>query len=135
MITIDGYSKDPNIVPEGIVVTHGREMIKEKGGLYTFLHWFETIMSDDGDVWYHSCKNSPIHDIIYVYFIVENRLKYKGFYGGHSSKPTKAFTTPGAKQRTDFIRPHIIVGGPIEKCPYERELRGFQGFRYSEKLF
>lgn len=41
MITANGYSKDLSIIPEGIVVTFGKVMIAEQGGLLRFIKNFE----------------------------------------------------------------------------------------------
>lgn len=40
MITAQGYSKDPNIVPEGVAITFGKEMMEDQGGAKTFLTAF-----------------------------------------------------------------------------------------------
>jgi hypothetical protein len=46
MITKSGYSKDTSLMPEGIVVTIGQQMINEQGGLRMFLKAFKRTMSD-----------------------------------------------------------------------------------------
>lgn len=138
MITIDGYSKDPNIIPEGIVVTWGKDMIDLKGGLKIFLSYFNEVMKDEHTTWLQKCKNAPKHDILYVYIIVANRLYARGYYGGYQ-KGKAAINVPGAARsfsRREVIDwPRIVLAGPIEKCPVKRQLKGFQGFRYCTKLF
>lgn len=59
MITADGYSKDPGIMPEGIAVTFGKDMMKDQGGAKQFLSYFNGIMSDADSWWMHKMKNKP----------------------------------------------------------------------------
>lgn len=138
MITEKGFSKDYSILPEGIVITWGKEMIDLKGGLKKFLTYFNEVMLDEENTWLQKCKNAPRHDILYVYIIVAHRLYARGFYGGHEKGLAK-INVPGAGKsfsRSENIAwPRIIIAGPIEKCPFKRELKGFQGFRYCTKLF
>lgn len=134
MITADGYSKDPTIMPEGIVVTFGQDMIKRHGSYRQFIRYFEDhMMADEDNMWLHKCKNKPQQDIIYVYVIVCNRLKYKLTYGGHYTDPIEGGRADGT--RDIFAWPRITLAGPLEKCPFKRILKGFQGFRYCTKLF
>lgn len=141
MITAEGYSKDPSIVPEGIVITWGKDMIEEKGGLKAFLTYFHQAMEDSedehGSYWMNKCKNAPQQDIIYVYIIVANRLAYRCYYGVHQTGLTEAHGN-GSKSwsRYEMISwPRILMAGPVERCPFKRTLKGFQGFRYCTKLF
>jgi hypothetical protein len=134
MITIDGYSKDPNIIPEGIAVTFGREMLEEQGGVKRFLQHFEEWISQGENYWWlHKCKNKPQADISYVYVIVLNRLYCRCYYGGHESRTTIGKTADGKLKNIDW--PRIVLAGPIEKPKFKRTMRGFQGFRYTTKLF
>lgn len=135
MITIDGYSKDTSIMPEGIVVTLGSDMIAEQGGLRTFLKGFLADMADENTVWMHKLRNAPKFDIPHVYVIVHGRLYGRCFYGGYRKAGGNydAYTTDGRVKRIDWA--HILLAGPFERCPFKRQLKGFQGFRYSTKLF
>ena len=137
MITKDGYSKDPTIRPEGIVVTWGKDLIEEKGGLLAFIRFFEKEMADPDCFWLQKCKNAPKGDVLYVYVIVAGRVAYRCFYGGHQTGPTNVFNGNGAtwSKKSVVSWPRIILAGPIEKAPRKIYLRGFQGFRYCTKLF
>ncbi len=138
MITPEGYSKDKTIMPEGIVITWGKDMIDLKGGLKNFLYYFKEVMQDEDTTWLQKCKNAPKNDIIYVYIIVANRLYARGFFGGYQTGETVINTpsTPKSfsrREKVDWSR--IVIAGPIKYCPFKRTLRGFQNFRYSTKLF
>jgi hypothetical protein len=131
MITIDGYSKDPSLPPEGLAITFGKEMLQDHGGLRTFLKAFKRCLDAD-DYWIHFCKNRPKGDVVYVYIITCNRLAYRCQFGGY-----EYFDGNGYKANGDItsMRPGIILVGPLLPCPFKRRLKGFQGFRYTTKLF
>ncbi len=133
MITESGYSKDPNIIPEAIVVTFGQEMMLEQGGALKFLRYFEDCMSQENVHWHHKCKNTPKHDFDYVYIIALNRLYCRCYFGGYQSEAVVAYTADDKEKVIGWHR--IILAGPICKPPYKRVLKGFQGFRYATKLF
>lgn len=135
MITPEGYSKDPGLIPEAIVITLGQEMIAEKGGLLSFIRWFENGFGGDG-WWYHKCKNKPAHDILWVYVIVCNRLRYRFNYAGYNKMAqAMGYKHPDDQEPTMIEWPHIILTGPMVKCPFKRKISGFRQFRYATKLF
>lgn len=124
MITQYGYSKDPNIVPEGIVITFGAKLIEAKGGLLPLLREFMAAMEDPEEShWMHWVQRGPAlkyeNGLQYVYIIISGRVSYKAYYGGFGTDP----------------RNHIKVCGPLERAPRGLEFSGFQNFRYSTKLF
>ncbi len=135
MITRTGYSKDPSIMPEGIAITWSRDLILEKGGLLTFIRYFEKIMSSEEGIWLQKCKNAPLHDILYVYIIISGQVRYRLYYAGHQAGPTTIFE-PGKSWAGKLVSwPRIILGGPFVKAPEKIYKKGFQGFRYTTKLF
>jgi len=133
MITEKGYSKDPSIMPEAIAVTFGREMMNEQGGPKQFLEYFNEIMADPDSHWMHKMKNKPTHEFDIVYIIVLNRLYGKCYFGGFENRSTKGYTADGRVKDIDWSR--MILAGPLERCPFKRTIKGFQGFRYTTKLF
>lgn len=137
MITPDGYSKDPNIVPQGIALTLGKKMIEEKGGpglpgLLKFLRWFEGCVNHGS--FFMKLGNKPTHDIDHIYLVVANRLYGRCFFGGYKNN-FKGFLNPDSFECVDTGWSGIYLGGPIEKPSFKRELKGFRGFRYTTKLF
>lgn len=137
MITVNGYSKDPSIMPEGIAVTWGKDLIQEKGGLLAFIRYFEKTMNTENDHWLQKCKNAPKHDIIYVYIIVCNQVRYRLYYGGHRTCTATIHNGDGHSwsSREVISWPHIVLAGPFVKAPFKIHRSGFQGFRYTTKLF
>lgn len=139
MITANGYSKDLGIMPEGIVITFGQEMMHEQGGIKNFLQNFiETMYGhESGDYWMHKSKNLPTMEIDHIYISVCNRLYGRVYCGGyhrydHANLKT-GYTADGREHEIKWN--YIILAGPIERCPFKRKLPGFQGFRYCTKLF
>lgn len=138
MITQAGYSKDPSVMPEGIVVTFGAEMIKAQGGLKTFLKAFQETMvqHEEGSYWMHTCSNLPTFEADHIYIVVANRLYGRAYCGGYHRNADGDIVARGATGRQVLMeKPFVILSGPFEKCPHKRVLRGFQGFRYCTKLF
>lgn len=137
MITANGYSKDPSIFPEGVAITFGKEMMAEQGGmkqfLKSFLMWMEGY--EEGDYWMHKCSNLPTIDVDHIYIIVAGRLWGRVYCGGYkkNQQPTIGYGADNRQKIIDWN--YIVLAGPFERCPFKRELKGFQGFRYTTKLF
>lgn len=120
-------------MPDGIAVTFGEVMIEEQGGLKTFLTGFKQALQEEDGYWMHKCKNRPQQDIIFVYIIIKNRLAYRCYYGGYNVEHTDGVSADGKDKVIDW--PRINLAGPLERCPYKRTLKGFQGFRYCSELW
>lgn len=119
--------------PIAIVVTWGKGLIQEKGGLLAFLRYFEKEMVAEDSIWLQKSKNKPLQDIDHVYIIVCNQVRYKLFYGGYESGgATDAYNGDGISwcSRTVITWPRLILAGPFVKAPGKIHMKGFQGFRY-----
>lgn len=135
MITQKGYSKDSTIMPEGIVVTFGKEMMEEQGGAKRFLSNFLEQMDYDGAYWMHKCSNLPKVDVDHIYISVLGRLWGRVYCGGYKKDPKGVIGFTADEQPKTIDWNFIILAGPFERAPLRRELKGFQGFRYCTKLF
>ena len=135
MITENGYSKDPSVMPEGIAITFGKEMMQEQGGAKKFLSNFLEQMSFDGAYWMHKCSNLPTRDIDHIYIIALNRLWGRVYNGGFRRNPTNVIGFTADDRPIDVNWNFITLAGPFERCPHKRILKGFQGFRYTSRLF
>lgn len=139
MITRTGYSKDPSIMPVGIVITWSMEMINLKGGLLQFVRYFEKEMGeqDSETLWLQKCKNKPKYNIIYVYIIVAGHLRYRLNYIDHESGEVEINNGDGISfSRSETVSwPRLVMAGPFKKNPVKTKMRGFQGFRYCSFLF
>lgn len=132
MITASGYSKDPNIRPEGIVITFGKEMIENNGGQKEVMKYFLQTMADENAYWMHKMLIWPKIEVADVYIITLNRLWGKVKFGWFEKGATFKYS-PTDKGIIEW--PRMVIVGPFERCPFKRTLRGFQGFRYCTKLF
>jgi hypothetical protein len=124
--------KNVQQLPIAIVVTWGKDMIKEKGGLLAFVRYFELYMKEEGSIWMQKSKGRPTQDILHVYVIVCNQVRYRLFYGGYETGEAEAFNGDGRSwsSRAVIRWPRILMAGPYEKAPRKIFMRGFQGFRY-----
>lgn len=73
MITIEGYSKDKTIRPDGIVITFGAGLLKVKGGMKKYLSSFLTMM-EKGHVYGYLLRVGPRIEVDHIYFVVGSRL-------------------------------------------------------------
>lgn len=125
--------------PVGIVVTWGKDLIREKGGLLSFLRYFEQVMSNENDLWLHKCRNRPAQEIDHVYIIVCNQVRYKLYFGGYEAGGTRdAYNGDGISwcSHSVITWPRLVLAGPFVKAPRKIHMKGFQGFRYVyEQLF
>lgn len=134
MITASGYTKEPGIQPEGVAVTFSKKMIEEQGGLKNFIQFFEEYMNGDPEwYWMHKCKNKPQHDVAYVYIIVAGRIYWRCQFGGYDTEHKYGGTADGRDILITW--PRIILAQPLIKAPVKLKFPGFQGFRYTTKLF
>lgn len=133
MITATGYSKNPNIQPDGIVITFGREMMKDNGGAKLFLRAFQETMANEEGLWMHKMSNRPTYDFVDVYIICMNRLYGRVKAIGFETGERECHRANDTCDIIDWQR--LLLVGPFEPCPFKRELRGFQGFRKCTKLF
>jgi hypothetical protein len=124
--------------PIGIMVTWGKDMIQEKGGLLAFIRYFEQGMESEDFMWLQKCKNKPAHDIQYVYIVVCNQVRYRLYYGGYQTGVTTIYNGDGRSwsSREMISWPRLVFAGPVVKAPHKIRQKGFQGFRYiTEPLF
>jgi len=132
MITAEGYSKDPGIIPEGIVITFGKEMVLRNGGYKEFIKYFMNCINNEDSYWMHKMTNKPTIDFADVYIIIMNRLWGRVNFGWYENHKTFAYSV---NDKREIAWPRMVITGPFEKAPFKRELKGFQGFRYCTKLF
>src|SRR5438046_2071195 len=111
MITVNGYNKDPNIIPEAIALTFGQTMIKEQGGLRIFIEAFQDTMTrhEEGEYWMHTCSNLPKIEVDIIYIIVVNRLWGRVYNGGYQRNHDKDVIGYGATGEQKLMdKPFII---------------------------
>lgn len=132
MITATGFSNEHKSTAEGVVITFGREMFEVNGGAKAVLKNFLETMADPENAWMHKMLRWPTVEVLDVYIICMNRLWGRVKFGWYEKEAVYKYSPadPGVIEW-----PRMCIVGPFERCPFKRELIGFQGFRYSKKLF
>ena len=121
------------IPPEGIIVTLPKRFFEEQDHA-TYLKELEKVNNDE-HVWYRVMKNLPKQDFLYVYTIIANKVHHRTMFAGLARNKTMKFPRPNGGIRTFENANAVIMAGPVVMAPYEIPMKGFQGFRYTEKIF
>lgn len=132
MITPNGYSKDPTIIPEGIVITWKRDMFPGNS-FNAVMRLFEQEMNSPEGAWVQKAMKAPKHDVQFVYIIIDGAIAYRCNYAGWSNNALELTRTNGIVYNVPW--PRILITGPIVKPGSSFPLKGFQGFRYCTQLF
>lgn len=124
-----------NEPPEGIIVTISKSMY----GIHGYRHWLSNFLSamsrhEEGVTYWLRQGNVPKHDssLLYVYLCIGSKIRYRGYYAGSRGAASMQF-----ENRSDILdgKAWVLISGPIERAPFKIEKSGFQGFRYTSKLF
>ena len=127
MRTLVDCPRRPNIgaiveEPDGIIITVAASTLLHHGngnarrGYKVWLSNFMTRLSDANGVAYRNGR--PKRDVLYVYIVVGNKIRLRVNFAG-----------------VDSALGRIIMCGPIVRPVQPVPLKGFQGFRYTHKLF
>lgn len=141
MITVDGYSKDPNIVPEGIAITWSQQMLAEGFGTEKdFRKHFEALNKRDDSTWIQKISSQPKHEVLYCYIIIAGLVAYRCNISHYEMDGSSVeIRKPGAPKtfsRRQVVKwKRVVLTAPVVKAPFEIKKPGFQGFRYTTKLF
>lgn len=117
---------------EGIAITISAGMLKEKG-YRNWLRNFHGCMCNEGCVYYMRLGAKPRHDnkLLYVYLVIGNKVRYRAYYAGAQDASEVTFDDG----KTMYARAWIRMAGPVEKPAVPMEMKGFRGFRYTQRLF
>lgn len=125
--------------PEGIIITVGAKMYGEHGyrrWLRNFLEAMEiSSTNDDWFYWFRQGaqpKEAFQDTLQYVYLCIGGKIRYRVFYAGSRGPGSMQFANHSTLM---FGKAWILVAGPVERAPFKIEMKGFQGFRYTHKLF
>jgi len=119
---------------EGIIITISQAMLKEKGYRNWLRNYLDAMKRNaEGEDCYYWMRQGaqPKRDINYVYLCVGGLVRYRSFFAGSYPAGTVEFTDG----REMFANAWILLGGPVERAPHRIPMKGFRGFRYTEKLF
>lgn len=123
--------------PEGIIITVGQKMYGHLG----YRNWLRNFLgamkeSETNDDWFYWFRqgNQPKADreLQYVYLCIGGKIRYRVFFAGSRGPCLMKFVQ---HSREMFGKAWILVAGPVERAPYPITMKGFQGFRYTHKIF
>jgi hypothetical protein len=118
--------------PDGIIITISQGMLKErKGGYRGWLKEFMQAMDNENWTYWMRQGAKPKHPILYVYLCIGGKVRFRSTFVSTEGPCEMAFES-GKKM---FAKAWIIMCGPVVKAPSDFPMKGFRGFRYTEKLF
>lgn len=137
MITATGYSKDPSIIPDGIMLTLPIAFFEDRNWDYDgFTKMFQKFMAADDSIWNFRLTNLPKHDIAWVYLVFDKKVQFRVNFVQYERNVSKCFKDGPNKKVRDFPNANwVILCGPAVRPPHEWPQKGFQGFRYTTQLF
>jgi hypothetical protein len=137
MITATGYSKDPSIIPEGIMLTLPVQFFEDRGmTVNEFKALFEKTMAQEDEYWNFRLTNLPKYDVAYVYLVFDKYVQYRGNFMCYERNVAKGFIDSHDEKVREFPPSNwVLFTGPIIKPPQPWPQKGFQGFRYTTKIF
>ncbi len=124
-------------MPEGIMLTLPVAFFEDRKMNYDqFKKLFERYMVKDDAIWNFRLTNLPLHDIAFVYLVFDKKVQYRCNFVQYERNTAKAFyDSPDGVVREFQPCNWVLFTGPPVKPPHEWLQKGFQGFRYTTKLF
>lgn len=116
--------------PDGIIITISQGMIKEKGYKNWLANFLYAMSQDDITYWMRQGAK-PTKDILYVYLCIGGRVRFRANYVMAEGPCWKHFNE-GIDM---YAKAWIVMAGPLERPSSPIPMKGFRGFRYTEKLF
>jgi hypothetical protein len=123
--------------PDGIILTLPVAFFKDRQTTTeAFKPLFERQMQSEYSIWNFRLTNLPTQDVQYVYIVFDGHVQYRAnlvMYERHKSK--RFVDAPDGRPR-DFPNANwVLFTGPLVKPTEPIRMKGFQGFRYSRKIF
>lgn len=116
--------------PEGIVITISQRMLQEKGYRNWLRNFLNAMSQEDWTYWMRQ-GGRPKHDILYVYLCIGGKIRYRANFVSSEGPGEKTFSDGTSL----YGKAWIILAGPVVKPNHPVPMKGFQGFRYTHKLF
>lgn len=129
--------KDLSEPPEALILTMPKAFFDDREMSFDeFRKEFEDELNSEDGYWNFLKMTLPIHDVQYVYIVFDSKIQYRVTFVCYERNKTKAFAdSTDGKVRHFPNKNWIIIGGPCVKAPYDIPMKGFQGHRYTKKLF
>lgn len=108
-------------------------MLTEGGStLLGFMRAFEAL-NDSDQCWFQKMRNKPKHEVLYCYIVVGGRILYRANVSHWEGGPAEIMKPNQLVSVVTWNR--LVLTAPIVKAPHKILMKGFQGFRYTDKLF
>lgn len=123
-----------SVQPDGIIITVGAKMYGEKGYRNWLRNFFDAMKRYDEDYFYWFRQGTvPKNEsgLQYVYLCIGGKIRYRVYFAKAHASGQMTFDDG----RSLYGKAWIGVAGPVVRTPHVIKMKGFQGFRYTEKLF
>lgn len=121
---------------DAIVLTLGQDFMDKwyPGGRKALFEAIERC--DDGEYqWMQFCGSGlPKVKCEFCYLVFDGKVKYRLTVEDYIANRTGEFDDGGIT-RTFSNRNMVVMTGPVLKTPFDIDMKGFQGFRYTEFIF
>jgi hypothetical protein len=117
--------------PDGIIITIGAKMIEERGYRNWLSDFLLAMRQEDWTYWMKLGSRPKREDFMYVYLCIGGKIRFRANFVMSYGSGMKEF----ADGREMFGRAWVVLSGPVVKPDAPILLKGFRGFRYTEKLF
>lgn len=128
---------NPPEPPEALLLTMPEAWFKDRNMTYAeFCPYFEASLRHEGAYWNYRKTSLPVHEVAFVYLVFDGHVQYRTHLVGYERGVAKDFDdTPDGIVRRFAPSNWILLSGPAIAAPYGIPMRGFQGHRYTKKLF
>lgn len=110
-------------------------MLKERGGYRNWVQEFMLAMEQhEGKnpwVYWMRLGNQPKKDFSYIYLCIGGKIRFRTYNGGIRGEMSPTF----ASGRSMYGKAWVLLSGPVERPRQPFPMKGFRGYRYTEKLF
>lgn len=114
--------------PDGIIITISAQMLKEKGYRNWVRNFLEAMGKDEWTYWMR-LGAIPKQEVLYVYLCIGGQVRYRANFVMYQGPGEKTFS----EGNTLYARAWVVMAGPVVRGRVP--MKGFRGFRYTEKLF
>src|ERR1044072_8408408 len=123
--------------PDAIILTLPVELFKDSEmTTEEFKPVFERFMQNEGAYWNFLLTNLPTQDVQYVYIVFDGHVQYRANLVMYERNKSKSFIDDNSGKVRSFTEKNwVLFAGPIVKPVDPVPMKGFQGFRYSQKIF
>src|SRR5882672_2624482 len=123
--------------PDAIILTMPVAFFLDRGMTQDqFTDLFERYMRREDALWNFRKKLLPLEEVAWVYLVWNGKVQFRLNFVCCEKDVAKTFTDSWDGRAREFPKSNwIILSGPAVKPPYEIPMKGFQGHRYTYKLF